>query len=99
MALKNVGKMRLETIPKGDGVKVVIGTRTYLGPDWIHVDIDPTPLYDHVNKQQVPVDGVCDARKLDMPDNYADIVYNSECLEHLQLFQLLCCSRAIPDAP
>jgi SAM-dependent methyltransferase len=74
--------MRLETIPQGDGIKVVIGTRTYLGPDWIHVDIDPTPLYDHVNKRQVPVDVVCDARKLNMPDNYADIVYNSECLEH-----------------
>jgi len=74
--------MRLETIPQGKGIKVVIGTRTYLGPDWIHVDIDPSPLYDHVNKRHVPVDVVCDARKLNMPDDYADIVYNSECLEH-----------------
>ena len=32
--------MRLETIPKGNGIKVVIGTRTYLGPDWLHVDIN-----------------------------------------------------------
>lgn len=74
--------MRLETIPKGDGIKVVIGTRTYLGPDWTHIDIDPTPLYDHVNQRLVPVDVVCDARKINLPDNYADIVYNSECLEH-----------------
>ena len=74
--------MRLETIPKGAGTKVVIGTRTYLGPDWIHIDIDPTPLYDHANKTYVPVDVVCDARKINLPDNFADIVYNSECLEH-----------------
>lgn len=74
--------MRLETIPQGDGRKVVIGTRTFLGSDWTHVDIDPTPLWDPVNKVRVPVDVVCDARKLTLPDGYADIVYNSECLEH-----------------
>jgi predicted SAM-dependent methyltransferase len=74
--------MRLETIPKGDGIKVVIGTRTYLGPDWTHVDIDPTPLYDHVNSKYVPVDVVSDARKIKLPNDYADIVYTSECLEH-----------------
>lgn len=73
--------MRLETIPQGDGIKVVIGTRTYLGPDWIHVDIDPRPLTS-ADGSRHPVDVVCDARKLDLPDNYADIVFNSECLEH-----------------
>lgn len=74
--------MRLETIPQGEGVKVVIGTRTFLGSDWIHVDIDPRPLYDPKTKERHSVDVVCDARKINLPDNYADIVYNSECLEH-----------------
>lgn len=73
--------MRLETIPQGDGIKVVIGTRTWLGEDWIHVDIDPRPLVD-ANGVTHPVNVVCDARKLNLPDNYADIVYTSECLEH-----------------
>jgi predicted SAM-dependent methyltransferase len=73
--------MRLETIPEGSGIKVVIGTRTYLGDDWTHVDIDPTPLRD---KDGVfhSVDVACDARKIMLPDDYADIVYTSECLEH-----------------
>jgi predicted SAM-dependent methyltransferase len=74
--------MRLETIPQGDGIKVVIGTRTWLGPDWIHVDIDPRPLVDPKTNERHPVDVVSDARKLNLPDNYADIVFNSECLEH-----------------
>lgn len=76
--------MRLDTIPQGEGVKVVIGTRTYLGPDWLHVDIDPTPLYDHKNHRYVPVNIVSDARKINLPDNFADIVYTSECLEHFR---------------
>jgi predicted SAM-dependent methyltransferase len=74
--------MRLETIPQGDGIKVVIGTRTWLGPDWTHVDIDPRPLVDPKTNERHPVDVVSDARKLNLPDNYADIVFNSECLEH-----------------
>jgi len=73
--------MRLETIPQGEGIKVVIGTRTYLGPDWIHVDIDPRPLT-AADGTRHRVDVVCDARDIDLPDNYADIVFNSECLEH-----------------
>lgn len=74
--------MRLETIPKGEGVKVVIGTRTHLGTDWLHCDIDPKPLYSPVTGKTYPVDIICDARHINLPDNYADIVYNSECLEH-----------------
>lgn len=74
--------MRLETIPQGEGIKVIIGTRTWLGPDWVHIDIDPRPLVDPKTNERHPVDVVCDARKLDLPDNYADIVFNSECLEH-----------------
>jgi predicted SAM-dependent methyltransferase len=73
--------MRLETIPQGNGIKVVIGTRTYLGPDWIHIDIDATPLT-AADGTKHPVDVVCDARSLQLPDEYADIVFNSECLEH-----------------
>lgn len=73
--------MRLETIPQGDGTKIVIGTRTYLGPDWTHVDIDPQPLVDSLGNIH-EVDLVCDARKIDLPDQCADIVYTSECLEH-----------------
>lgn len=73
--------MRLETIPQGDGIKVVIGTRTYLGDDWIHVDIDPRPLT-AADGSRHEVDVVCDARKVLLPDNYADIVFTSECLEH-----------------
>lgn len=73
--------MRLETIPQGEGIKVVIGTRTYLGPDWTHVDIDQRPLT-AADGSRHPVDVVCDARKIDLPNDYADIVYNSECLEH-----------------
>lgn len=74
--------MRLETIPQGEGIKVVIGTRTYLGSDWIHVDIDPRPLVDPKTMERHPVDVISDARKLNLPDGYADVVYNSECLEH-----------------
>ena len=73
--------MRLETIPKGFGTKVVIGTRTFLGEDWIHVDIDPSPLFDE-NGGQHPVNIISDARKIDLPDECADIVFTSECLEH-----------------
>jgi predicted SAM-dependent methyltransferase len=73
--------MRLETIPQSDGIKVVIGTRTYLGPDWKHVDVDPFPLHE---KDDIwhDVDIVCDARNIPLPDDYADIVFSSECLEH-----------------
>lgn len=74
--------MRLETIPQGPGIKVVIGTRTYLGEDWVHIDADQAPLHCPKTGQYFPVDVVCDARKLDLPSNYADIVFNSECLEH-----------------
>jgi len=73
--------MRTETIPQGDGVKVVIGTRTYLGPDWTHIDIDPFYLYDTDGKCY-DVDIVSDAKNIPLPDNYADIVFSSECLEH-----------------
>jgi predicted SAM-dependent methyltransferase len=75
--------MNLLSIPKGEGTKVVIGTRTYLGPDWIHVDIDPFPLHSHDDVWE-EVDIVCDAREIPLPDNYADIVFSSECLEHFE---------------
>lgn len=72
--------MRFDGIPE-DGVKVIIGTRTYVGPDWVHVDIDSFPLIDSEGGQH-PVDVVCDARRINLPDHYADFVLSSECLEH-----------------
>jgi SAM-dependent methyltransferase len=74
--------MRLETIPQSDGVKVVIGTRTWVGEDWIHVDIDEFPLWDPVAKRRMPVDVVCDAENLQIADNFADLVFSSEAIEH-----------------
>jgi predicted SAM-dependent methyltransferase len=63
-------------------MRVVIGTRHHLGEDWFHVDADPTPLTDKGGKRH-PVDLVCDARKIDLPDGCAEEVYSSECLEHV----------------
>jgi predicted SAM-dependent methyltransferase len=73
--------MRLETIPQEGDVKVVIGTRTFLGKDWVHVDIDPTPLQDEYGYLH-KVDVISDAKHIRLPDDYADVVYTSECLEH-----------------
>jgi predicted SAM-dependent methyltransferase len=73
--------MRADRIPQGEGTKVVVGTRTYLGSDWVHVDIDPFYLH-AVDGKCYDVDIVSDARNIPLPDNYADIVYSSECLEH-----------------
>lgn len=63
-------------------MKVVIGTRTYLGSDWTHVDIDERPLKDPETGRTYPVDVVCDARDVNLPDQCADLVYSQECLEH-----------------
>ena len=73
--------MNIETIPQGEGTKVVIGTRTYLGVDWIHVDIDSFYLH-AIDGKCYDVDIVADARNIPLPDDYADIVFSSECLEH-----------------
>lgn len=70
-------------IPEAEGVKVIIGTRTWLGSDWIHVDADNTPLADPVKGGFHPVDIVSDAKKIkQLPNDYADFVFSSECLEH-----------------
>lgn len=62
--------------------KVVIGTRHYLGPDWFHVDADTSPLYDDATKIHHPVDLVCDATKVPLPDDSFDHLYSSEAIEH-----------------
>ena len=62
-------------------VKVVIGTRTWLGPDWTHVDIDPRPLRAKDGTKH-PVDVVSDARNVNLPSACAELVYSQECLEH-----------------
>jgi hypothetical protein len=62
-------------------MKVVIGTRHWLGPDWTHVDIDDTPLLDDKGLPHA-VDLVCDARSIQLPDHCAELVTSRECLEH-----------------
>lgn len=62
-------------------MKIVVGTRRYLGTDWTHVDADPHPLVDPQGILH-PVDVVCDARAVDLPDHCAELVYSQECLEH-----------------
>jgi ubiquinone/menaquinone biosynthesis C-methylase UbiE len=62
-------------------MKVVIGTRRWLGPGWCHVDIDPSPLRGDDGKLH-PVDVVSDARNVQLPSGCAELVYSQECLEH-----------------
>lgn len=62
-------------------MKVVIGTRRWLGADWTHVDADSSPLHGEDGRRH-PVDVVCDARRVELPDHCAELVYSQECLEH-----------------
>lgn len=62
-------------------MKVVIGTRHWLGPDWTHVDGDSSPLTGPDGRQH-PVDVISDAATIDLPDGCAELVYSQECLEH-----------------
>lgn len=64
-------------------MKLVIGTRTWLGPDWTHCDINPIALHDPNGGPPHPVDVVCDARHVTLPDGCAELVYSQECLEHI----------------
>lgn len=64
-------------------MQVVIGTRTWLGPEWTHVDINPAPLTASDGSVH-PVDVICDARNIHLPDRCADLVYSQECLEHFK---------------
>lgn len=63
-------------------MKIVIGTRTWLGHDWHHVDIDPRPIRDPKTGRRYPVDTVADAVTIPLPDGCAELVYSQECLEH-----------------
>lgn len=62
-------------------MRLVIGTRRWLGPEWTHCDIDPRPLVDE-NGRQHPVEVLGDARSVPLPNESADHVYTQECLEH-----------------
>lgn len=69
--------------PGCDATKlIVIGTRTYVGREWTHVDADERPLWDAETKTRKPVDVVCDARRIKLPNCCARFVYSNECLEH-----------------
>jgi predicted SAM-dependent methyltransferase len=73
--------MRTHPLPTSDGVKIVIGTRTWYDDTWIHIDIDPTPLLEN-DEYLHPVDIVSDARNIPLPDEYADLVFSTEAIEH-----------------
>jgi ubiquinone/menaquinone biosynthesis C-methylase UbiE len=62
-------------------VKLVIGTRHWLGPEWTHLDADPTPLLGPDGTQH-PVDLLADANRIPLPNDFCDHVYSQECLEH-----------------
>jgi ubiquinone/menaquinone biosynthesis C-methylase UbiE len=62
-------------------LKIVIGTRRWLGSDWTHVDADQTRLRAEDGTLH-PVDIVGDAAKIRLPDRCAELVYSQECLEH-----------------
>jgi predicted SAM-dependent methyltransferase len=63
-------------------MKLVIGTRRWLGPDWTHIDADSTPLTDEEGHHH-PVDLVCDARHINLPNGCAAVVYSQEMIEHV----------------
>jgi SAM-dependent methyltransferase len=65
------------------GKKVVVGTRTWLGPDWTHVDIDSTDLREWDTNARYPVDIVSEAHQIKMTSGTADLVYSQEMLEHV----------------
>jgi predicted SAM-dependent methyltransferase len=62
--------------------KANIGTRHWTGPDVLHIDIDASPLVDEDGGLH-PVDLVCDATKIPLPDGCMDHVHSSEALEHI----------------
>lgn len=63
-------------------MKIVVGTRTWLGEDWHHVDISPAALHDPNGGLPRKVDTVADARRIPLPSGCAELVYSQECLEH-----------------
>lgn len=69
-------------IPDAEGTKIIIGTRTWIGSDWIHVDADSSLLSDGEG-HFYPVDIVSDGKRIkQLKTGIADYVFSSECLEH-----------------
>lgn len=62
-------------------MKLVLGTRHWLGPEWTHLDGDPTPLVGPDSRLH-PVDLVAPADKVPLPDQSCSVVYSQEALEH-----------------
>ena len=57
---------------------IVLGTRTYHGPQWTHVDVDPRPLSGG-HRVEVVADF---SKKIPLPSEEYDLVFSQECLEH-----------------
>jgi predicted SAM-dependent methyltransferase len=60
--------------------KANIGTRHWR-QGWFHIDIDPSPLMDDRGGRH-PVDLVCDAAQVPLPNGSFDHVFSSETIEH-----------------
>ena len=76
----------------GDDKKVVVGTRRWLGPEWVHVDIDPTDLIDPETGDRHAVNIVGPANRIRVSSNSAGLLYSQEMLEHVprkEYFQVL----------
>jgi len=63
-------------------VKLVIGTRHWLGGEWTHLDGDPARLQSDDGLLHYP-DIVSRAERVLLPDRSCRVVYSQECLEHV----------------
>lgn len=62
-------------------MRLVIGTRHWLGSEWAHLDIARTPLHSDDGQIHLP-EIIGDARRVPLPDQSCAEVFSSECLEH-----------------
>lgn len=62
-------------------MKLVLGTRHWLGPEWTHMDGDTSPLVSEDGRlHQAELIGGVD--KVPLPSQSCSVVYSQECLEH-----------------
>lgn len=62
-------------------MRLVIGTRHYLGPEWTHYDISGHRLISDDGQDHFP-EIIGDARNVPLEDETCELVYSQECLEH-----------------